>query len=116
MDMIIEEYSFGRIRVAGKVYASDIIVYPDRVDSSWWRADGHCLVPEDLTEVLLDPPAVLVIGTGYFGRMAVPAETLADLRGRGMQVRSVPTKDALEEFNRLLRQHARVVAALHLTC
>ncbi len=116
MDMIIEEYSFGRIRVAGKVYASDVIVYPDRVDSSWWRADGHCLVPEDLPEVLFVPPTVLVIGTGYYGRMAVPAETIADLRGRGMQVLVAPTKNAVEEFNRLLRQHARVVAALHLTC
>ncbi len=116
MDRIIEEYSFGRIRVAGKVYDSDVIVYPGRVDSSWWRADGHRLVPEDLAEVLQDPPTVLVIGTGYFGRMAVPAETLADMRDRGMQVLVAPTKNAAEEFNRLLRQHARVVAALHLTC
>ncbi len=116
MDMIIEEYSFGRIRVAGKVYTSDVIVYPDRVDSSWWRADGHCLVPEDLADILLDPPAVLVIGTGYFGRMAVPDETLADLRGRGIHALAARTKDAVEEFNRLQRQRARVVAALHLTC
>ncbi len=116
MDMIIEEYSFGRIRVAGKAYTSDVIIYPDRVDSSWWREDGHCLVPEDLAEVLLDPPSVLVIGTGYFGRMAVPDETLADLRGRGIHALAAPTKNAVEEFNRLQRQRARVVAALHLTC
>lgn len=116
MDMIIEEYSFGRIRVGGKAYTSDVIVYPDRVDSSWWRMDGHCLVPEDLADLLLDPSTVLVIGTGYSGRMEVPAETIADLRGRGMQVLATPTKDAVEEFNRLQRQHARVVAALHLTC
>ncbi len=116
MGMIIEEYSFGRIKVAGKVYTSDVIIYPDRVDSSWWREDGHCLVPGDLAGVLLDPPAILVIGTGYFGRMAVSDETFTDLRGRGMQVLATPTKDAVEEFNRLQRQHARVVAALHLTC
>ncbi len=114
--MIIEEYSFGRIRVAGKVYTSDVIIHPDRVDSSWWREDGHYLVPEDLVDVLLEPPAILVIGTGYAGRMTVPAETFAELRGRGMQVLAAPTKDAVEEFNRLQRQHARVVAALHLTC
>ncbi len=116
MDMVIEEYSFGRIRVSGKVYTSDVILYPDRVDGSWWREDGHNLVPDDLAGVLLDPPAVLVIGTGYFGRMTIPAETFADLRDRGMQVLAALTKEAVEEFNRLQRQHARVVAALHLTC
>ncbi len=116
MGMIIEEYSFGRIKVAGRVYTSDVIIYSDRVDSSWWRTDGHSLVPEDLAEVLLDPPAILVIGTGYLGRMAVPDKTFADLRARGIHALAAPTKDAVEEFNRLQRQRARVVAALHLTC
>lgn len=114
--MVIEEYSFGRIKVAGKEYSSDVIIYPDRVDSSWWREEGHSLSPEDLAGVLLDPPAILVIGTGYAGRMAVPGETFENLRGRGMQVLVARTKDAVEDFNRLQRQHARVVAALHLTC
>lgn len=116
MDMIIDEYSFGRIKVAGKEYTSDVIIYPDRVDSSWWRKDGHRLVPEDLADLLLDPPAILVIGTGYAGRMAVPAETFEDLRGRGMQVFVARTEEAVEEFNRLQRQNIRMVAALHLTC
>jgi hypothetical protein len=35
MGMIIEEYSFGRIKVAGKEYTCDVIILPDRVDSSW---------------------------------------------------------------------------------
>jgi hypothetical protein len=116
MNMIIDEYSFGLIKVAGKEYTSDVIIYPDRVNSSWWREDGHRLVPKDLADVLLDPPTILVIGTGYAGRMAVPAETFEDLRGRGMQVFAARTEEAVEDFNRLQRQHARVVAALHLTC
>jgi hypothetical protein len=116
MVMIIDEYTFGRIKVAGKEYISDVIIYPDRVESSWWREDGHRLVPEDLADVLLDLPAILVIGTGYSGRMAVPAETVEDLRGRGMQVFVARTEEAVEDFNRLQQENIRVVAALYLTC
>lgn len=115
MSMIIDEYSFGRIKVAGREYTSDVIIYPDRVDSSWWRKDGHLLIPEDLSDVLLASPATLVIGTGYYGRMEVPAETLKNIRDHGIQVVVAPTKDAVEDFNRLHRQRS-VVAALHLTC
>jgi hypothetical protein len=33
-----------------------------------------------------------------------------------MEVFADRTADAVENFNRLVREHARVVAALHLTC
>lgn len=116
MGMIINEYSFGRIKVAGKEYSSDVIIYPDRVDSSWWRKEGHCMIPEDLAAVLIAPPTTLVIGTGYFGRMEVPAETIENIRNLGIRVFVARTKDAVENFNRLQRQLSNVVAALHLTC
>jgi hypothetical protein len=115
MGIIIDAYSFGRIRIAGKEYTSDVIIYPDRVDASWWRRDGHYLVPEDLAEVFLAAPAMLVIGTGYHGRMEIPAETLECIRGRGIQVIAGNTKDAVELL-RLRQEDNDVVAALHLTC
>ena len=114
--MIVDDYAFGRIKVAGYEYISDVIIYPDRVDSSWWRNEGHLLIPEDLSDILLDPPASLVIGTGYYGRMEVPLETLEKIRERGIRLLVSRTKDAVEDFNRLQRQHGSVVAALHLTC
>ncbi len=114
--MTIEEYSFGRIKVDGKENSSDVIIHPDRVDSSWWREEGHRLAPEDLADVLLDPPAILVIGTGYSGRLAVPAETFQNLRNRGIQVFVARTEDAVKDFNRFQGEHVHVVAALHLTC
>jgi len=116
MGIIVDDYSFGRIRVTGKEYTSDVIIYSNRVDSSWWRNEGHLLIPEDMSDILLDPPATLVIGTGYFGRMEVPAETLEKIRERGIGVFVARTKEAVGEFNRLQQQHGSAVAALHLTC
>ncbi len=37
--MRIDHYVFGKMVVDGKTYTSDLIVYPDRVDPSWWRPE-----------------------------------------------------------------------------
>ncbi|MDI7277703.1 MAG: MTH938/NDUFAF3 family protein, partial [Anaerolineae bacterium] len=92
-----------------------VIIYPDRVQSSWWRQEGHRLAAEDLPEVLSEPPEVLVVGQGSPGLMAVPPETRSHLEEAGIQVIVEPTAQAWQTYNRL-RQEKRVVAALHLTC
>jgi len=45
---MIEHYEFGHIVIRGKSYSSDVIIYPDHVDSDWWREEGHRLSPVDL--------------------------------------------------------------------
>jgi hypothetical protein len=114
--MSVDAYSFGRIRIDGAEYTTDVIVFPGRVRDRWWRREGHSLELEDLSEVLADPPATLVVGTGYYGNMQVPQQTLDALRGRGIEVRVCRTGDAVKELNRLQQEAARVVAALHLSC
>ena len=113
--MTIEEYAFGRIRIEGRSYTSDVIIFPDRVDASWWRKEGHRLCPDDLEDVVAAAPEVLVIGTGALGVMRVPEETLAWLRARGIEVRCATTGKAVEIFNDLA-ESKKAVAALHLTC
>jgi hypothetical protein len=114
--MSVEAYSFGRIRIDGSEYTSDVLVFPERVRERWWRREGHNLCMEDLAEALAEKPATLVIGTGYYGNMQVPKETLEALRARGIEVRIHRTGEAVEELNRLQREFARVIGALHLTC
>lgn len=114
--MKIDSYAFGRIVVDGREYTSDLIIYPDRIDENWWREEGHRLTPEDLPEILHDPPEMLVVGTGHDGMMRLSPADLERLRQAGTEVFVGRTADAVENFNRLVREHARVVAALHLTC
>jgi hypothetical protein len=71
---------------------------------------------DDLSEVLVAPPQVLVIGTGFHGCMAVPEETLALLQAQGIEVRVSPTNEAVAELNRLAGEGVDVVGAFHLTC
>ena len=114
--MLIEHYRFGHIDIEGRGYDADVIIFPDHVRERWWRKEGHRLAREDLDTVLAEKPELLVVGTGYYGRMQVPEETLDALRGAGIDVRVEKTGSAVEEFNRLQRECARIVAALHLTC
>lgn len=113
--MKIEHYTFGKITIDGKTYTSDMIIYPERVDASWWRREGHNLQIEDLTDVLKVEPAVVIIGTGFFGVMKVSKETITHLEAKGIMVHVERTGKAVELFNQL-QKNKTVIAALHLTC
>lgn len=113
--MKIEDYSFGKITIDGKNYISDVIIYPERVDSSWWRKEGHCLDIDDLKDVIDVKPEILVVGTGAYGAMIIPRRTEDYLKAKGIRLIAQKTDEAVRTFNELSGS-ARVVAALHLTC
>jgi hypothetical protein len=120
--MKIEHYSFGNITIDGRGYTSDVIIYPERVDFSWWRKEGHNLHVEDLKNVVKAQPDILVIGTGAFGVMRVPKETVTYLESKGIEVHAAKTGEAVDLFNKLQSKTGEggkagvVIAALHLTC
>jgi hypothetical protein len=111
----IDNYRFGEIVIDGRSYSHDVIIYPDHVDSGWWREEGHSVAPSDLWAVLELHPAVLVIGQGSPGRMEVPEDTCRKLEESGIELIVQTTSEASATYNRL-RNVRRVVAALHLTC
>jgi hypothetical protein len=111
----IGHYSFGRITIDRKTYTSDVIIYPESVDSSWWRKEGHSLHIVDLKDVIPANPEILVIGTGYSGAMVVPGETLSYIKSKGIDVHIARTAEAVELFNKF-QKDKKTIAALHLTC
>ncbi|GMR18854.1 MAG: Mth938-like domain-containing protein [Gammaproteobacteria bacterium] len=114
--MQISEYEFGKIAIENKTYTSDVIISPEQVIDSWRRKRGHNLAIADLDDILKAKPDMLIIGTGYYGRMQVPDETRQYLEEQGIKVWQAKTGDAVAEFNALQKEWARIVAALHLTC
>lgn len=113
---MIEHYEFGHIRIDGKSYSSDVIIYPDRVDSSWWRKEGHSLCMGDLKGALEASPEVLVIGCGAMSCMKIADEVLAELGKLGIDLIAQLTGDACTTYNELAAQGKKVIAGLHLTC
>ncbi len=111
----IDSYSFGSIRIDGELYREDIIIFPDGVMTGWRREKGHSLVPEDLADILKNPPDVLVVGTGKSGRMGIPASTRQAIEAVGIEFLAAPTDRAVDEYM-LRKETASTAAAFHLTC
>ncbi|AAB91211.1 Mth938-like domain-containing protein [Archaeoglobus fulgidus] len=114
--MEVEHYSFGRIRIGGRDYTSDVIVGPDFLKPNWWRKEGHRVFLEDIEEVFDLRPEVVVFGTGASGRVVVDDAVIEKLRNLGAEVIVERTDEAVKRYNKLLKAGRRVVLAAHLTC
>ncbi len=115
--MHIDSYSFGSIRIDGVDYSDDVILMGGDVRSPWWReAGGHIYALTDLQELMAAAPEIVVLGTGYFGRVKVLEETLTGFSDVGSEVIVEKTGRAVETFNQLAAAGRDVAGALHLTC
>jgi len=112
----VEEYEFGRIKISGKNYTSDVIVSGDTVKESWWRREGHEVNPDDINPILKFNPEVVVFGTGYYGRVKVRDEVVKELERRGIEVLVLKTQDAVAAYRKLVEEGKKAVLAAHLTC
>lgn len=113
--MIINSYSFGSITVDGKTYRSDVLIFPDRVNSKWWRKNGHLLSEDDIEEISRCDPEMLIIGTGKSGLMKVESGVVEKLKSLGIKYIIKKTDEAVKEYNRLEKKDG-VICAFHLTC
>jgi hypothetical protein len=113
--MQIEHYEFGRIRIDGRTYRNDVLLWPGQIKSDWWRLEGHLLQVNDVTEALAADPQVLVVGQGDPGNMQVDPALAAHLRAKGVELLTFPTRQACQVINELNGKR-RLAAALHLTC
>lgn len=112
---MIESYKFGEIKVCGGIYQNDVIIFPDHIDSTWWRKQGHSVDIDDIREVVKAEPEIIIFGTGQPGEMQVPEKTLNRLSEMHIETIVKPTEDACKEYNRISSQK-KTIACLHLTC
>ena len=64
---MVEEYEFGRIKIDGREYTSDVRIFKDGSVKDWWRIQGHSIAEKDIEEMVKNKPAVIVFGTGAGG-------------------------------------------------
>lgn len=113
--MKIDEYRFGTIIIKGECYHKDLILFPDKIMTNWWRKEGHSLSLEDLAPVIHYQPELLVIGTGAYGVMKVPEDLIGRLEQKGIKTEVKDSSSAVSLHNEV-QARIRVVTALHLTC
>ncbi len=114
--MEIESYRFGEIVIGGKVYRTDVIVFPDKVVDNWWRREGHRLDITDLGGALTVDPKVMIVGTGYYGRMEIPATLAGELACMGVELIAQETTEACDTYNNCVSTGSLNVGLFHITC
>lgn len=112
--MKIKNYSFGRMDISEKTFTSDVIIFPHRILSPWWRDEGHYLQLSDIEIILEYKPDILIIGTGYYQKMRVDPKIMDLLKGLGIELHILNSREAVELFNST--ETLRKVGAFHLTC
>ncbi len=113
---MIDSYEFGKIVIDSKKYTSDVIIYLDKIDSSWWRKTSHQLSVEDLTEDIFKvKPDTVIVGKGFYGYMEVLPETVELFKKKGIKLIEQDTKEACKTLNKLC-QKEKIVGLFHLTC
>lgn len=114
--MRIDSYNFGVMKVDGVEYTTDLLVFPDKVKSNWWRKEGHSLAIEDLDDVLNFKPEVLVVGKGASSLMEIPPSTQKTIQEQGIELIANTTSQAWQLFNEQMEKGKKAVGAFHLTC
>ena len=110
---MIEEYSFGSMKIDGQTYENDLKIFPDGIRPDWWREEGHTWQSEDIKDVLNYDPELVIIGQGHSSRMKLSKEVIRVLEDEGIEFIALNTQKAVEEFN---NASGRVVGLFHLTC
>ena len=107
----IRAWEPGRIRVAERWIAGNVIVGPESIIEAWTTIAPSALTEADLAPALALEPTILLVGLGQ--ERALPdVELMAALGARSVGLEIMSTPAACRTFNVLLQEQRRVVAAL----
>ena len=112
---MIESYGFSRMVIDGHSYTSDLIIFPGKINDSWWRISGHSVCLKDIEDVFNAEPEVIIFGTGYHGLMKVEEEVKSLAQSKGIELIIEKTEKAVQSF-KTLSVHKKAIGAFHLTC
>lgn len=103
------------MKIQGQVFTKDLIILPNQIFSPWWRASGHRISVDDLSEVFAFTFEVLVIGTGYYGLVKIDQEVFELCKQKNISIITAKTAKAVKLFN---ENHLtkKTIGAFHLTC
>ena len=113
---MIENYSFGRMRVNGMDYTEDLKIIGGEVKPDWRRESGHRIGEEDIRDILAAKPEILVIGTGSSENAQLSEKAVSEVKEQGIRLVPQATQQAVKTFNNLLDEGKSVSGAFHLTC
>lgn len=111
---MINKVKFGEIVIKGKKYSSDVIIFWD--GEVLEKEKSHKITERDIEEILMKEPEIVVIGRGMAGLVDVEENVFELCKKEGVEIKLLLTNDAVEEFNKLIKERKKVAGVFHLTC
>jgi len=107
---LIRRYSASELVVGDVTLRSPCIVTADTIVPEWKFASIQCLMPDELTSILILEPDVILLGTGE--RQIFPAPSLISYcAARGVALEAMDLGAACRTFNVLVQENRRVAGA-----
>ena len=109
----IDSLKYGEIRIDGKDYYSDVVV--------WWDGKIELVVKthqfgmNELLNLLKKNPEMVVVGTGIEGCVEILEEVTQEMENRELMLFVENSRNALEIFNALVSEGKKAVAFIHVT-
>jgi hypothetical protein len=115
----VKKISWGSLVTEDGTRFKDAKLFPGGAREWDWAETGTSHSPgiqfEDIRELIDHGATVIVLSQGMNGRLQVAPGTLDRLKQLGIGVHVLPSKEAVELYNRLRKSEA-VAALVHSTC
>ena len=121
--MMIEDTSFGKVKVDGKVYNHDIVILPEGIIerekqiSKSKHGTSHKFTKEEMENYLNlinRPIENVIVGTGQYGKLHLLDETKEMLREKGISWTEMKTTHLVKDTAKFDRDKSIVI--IHVTC
>ncbi|MEM3667006.1 MAG: MTH938/NDUFAF3 family protein [Candidatus Bathyarchaeia archaeon] len=116
----IDGMGFGWIIVNGKKHRHDVVISPSgevkRRKGGFLMFGSHSFKRKEFEELCKDKMDVLIVGTGTNGVATISEEARDFLEKLKVETVVLPSYEAVEKFNELIKSGRRVGAIIHVTC
>ncbi|MFH1364492.1 MAG: MTH938/NDUFAF3 family protein [Candidatus Aenigmatarchaeota archaeon] len=111
--VVIDSVEFGEIKINGKIYYSDMIVW--WTGKSKYRLKSDIFTMSEFFQIRKKNPEIIVIGTGIVGRLQVPTEIRDLAKEENIKLFVETSEKAVELFNAFINNKKKTVAVMHTT-
>lgn len=125
----IDSAKFGKVKIDGKEYNQVLIIGNRVMERDYEKLKklfdtSHKIGDWEIEELLKENPEIIVVATGQDGLLEVEKELIEKMSaqggpatgGRGIEVISAKTPEAIEIYNEKIKAGKRVNALIHTTC
>ncbi|MCD6579086.1 hypothetical protein J7L48_06390 [bacterium] len=107
--MKINSFDFGSIRIDGKKYDKDVILFRNSVET---KESTHIIKRSDIEKIIIEDSSLIIIGTGTIGRVRITEDAKKLIMDEKKELIMEKTPIAIEKFN----ENKNAVGIFHITC